>query len=88
MARSTPHRAKSRTMTEHWDVTKDMSPDIHGKLAVKRTRCRLCPRVEVEMLRIIKKIAQRNETKHPGEDQSEEDQPGDRVHQDSPESVH
>ena len=40
-------------------------------------------RVEVETLWIIKKIAQRNDTNHPGEDQ-----PGDRVHHDSPESAH
>ena len=39
--------------------------------------------VEVETSRIIKKIAQRNETNHP-----RKDQPGDQVHQDSPESGH
>ena len=29
-ALSTPHRLKSRTMTEHWDVTTDRSSDKHG----------------------------------------------------------
>ena len=40
-------------------------------------------KVEVEKTGIIKKIPQRNETHHPGEDQ-----PEDQAHQDSPKSVH
>ena len=51
--------------------------EIHGELS------NAVNKVEVEKSRIIKEIAQRNRTNHPGEDQPEEDQPGDRVHQDS-----
>ena len=49
----------------------------------ERMRSRLCWRVEAETSRNIRKIAQKNETQYPGEDQ-----PRDRAHQDSPESVH
>ena len=45
VARSTPHRAKSRTMTEYKDVTQDTSSDKHGSGASgdhtrqRTTRC-------------------------------------------------
>ena len=55
---------------------------IHGELS-NSVNEQVVYKVEVETSRIIKKITQRNGTNHSGEDQ-----PGDRVHQDSPESVH
>ena len=57
--------------------------EINGKMLSNSVNEHVVNKVEVETSRIIKKIAQRNETHHPGEDQ-----PEDQTHQDSPESVH
>ena len=61
--------------------------DLRRDVVKLRERTR-CQRVDVETSRIIKKIAQRSGTSHPGEDHPGENQPGDRVHPGSAESVH
>ena len=58
-------------------------PEIYGEMLSNSVNEHVVNKVEVETSRIIKKIAQRNETHHPGEDQ-----PGDQAHQYSSESVH
>ena len=61
---------------------------LHGSGAARRSHGR---RVDVEKSWIIKKIAQRNETHHPGEDQPRDQAhqaERDHTHQDHAESVH
>ena len=54
--------------------------DLRRDVVKRHVNKHVVNNVEVEKSRIIKKIAQRNETGHPGEDQA-----GDQAHQDSPE---
>ena len=53
-------------------------PEIYGEMLSNSVNEHVVNKVEVETSRIIRKIEQRNETHHPGEDQ-----PGDQAHQDS-----
>ena len=69
-------RYNNQVLTTTWNLTwKRSSATITWQARSERIRCRLGARIKEES-RTIKKIAQRCEASHPGEDQ-----PGDRTHQ-------